>query len=72
MRDAASAEYDGPINLRDAVACAIDPALRGAGTLVVMGGTVIAAAQAVKAHATALDAFRARDGQPLRASMTAK
>ncbi len=67
MRDAASAEYDGPTNLRDAVACAIDPALRGAGALVVLGGTVIAAAQAVKGHATALDAFRARDGQPVGA-----
>lgn len=65
MRDAASAEYDGPANLRDAVTCAIEPALRGAGALVVLGGIVIAAAQAVKAHATALDAFRARDGRPV-------
>jgi L-asparaginase len=31
----------------------------------VLGGSVIAAAQAVKAHATSLAAFRARDGQRL-------
>jgi L-asparaginase len=65
MRDATSADYDGPANLRDAVACAIHPELRGAGALVVLGGSVIVAAQAVKAHATSLAAFRARDGQRL-------
>ena len=65
MRDAASPEYDGPRNLADSVACAISAELRGAGVVVVMNGVVLAAEQVVKAHATALDTFRARDGQPL-------
>lgn len=65
MRDAASPDYDGPRNLADAVACAVSPKLAGAGVLVVLGGVVIGADQAVKAHSTALDAFRARDGRPL-------
>ncbi len=65
MRDAASPEYDGPRNLADAVACAVSPTLAGAGVVVVLGGVVIGADQAVKAHSTALDAFRARDGRPL-------
>ena len=61
MRDAASVDYDGPPNLADAVACAVSRELSGAGVVVVLAGVVIAADQAVKAHSTALDAFRSRD-----------
>lgn len=65
MRDSASPDYDGPRNVADAVACAVSPELSGAGVAVVLGGLVITADQAVKAHSTALDAFRARDGRPV-------
>jgi len=65
MRDAASTEYDGPRNIVDAVGCAASANLRGCGVVVVLGGAVIGADQAVKAHSTALDAFRARDGLSL-------
>jgi L-asparaginase len=59
MRDAASDEYDGPRNLADAVrAAATGP--RGRGVAVAMGELIIPAEDAVKSHATALDAFRAR------------
>ena len=61
MRDAASVDYDGPRNLADAVACAVSAELAGAGVVVVLSGGVIAADQAVKAHSTAIDAFRSRD-----------
>lgn len=67
MRDAASAEYDGPRNLADAVACAASADLRGQGVVVVLAGVVIAGDQAIKAHSTALDAFRSRDTPPLGA-----
>lgn len=62
MRDASSAEYDGPRNLADAVTCAVSPELVNIGAIVVIAGRVIAADRAVKAHSTALDAFRSRDG----------
>lgn len=65
MRNAASADYDGPRNLADAVACAISADLHGEGVVVVLAGVVIAADQAIKAHSTALDAFRSRDAPVL-------
>jgi L-asparaginase len=67
MRDSTSPDYDGPTNLRDAVACAAN-SLYADCVRVVMGGRVIPAEQAVKAHATDLDAFRPRPGsEPLGA-----
>ena len=65
MRDAASDEYDGPRNLADAVACVVSPDLADAGVVVVMGGLVIGGDDVVKAHSSALDAFKSRDGEPL-------
>jgi L-asparaginase len=65
MRNAAELHYDGPQNLRDAVLCAASPALRGMGTMVVLGGSVVDAATAVKTHTTALDTFKPRDGSPI-------
>ena len=65
MRNAAEEDYDGPRNLTDSVRCAASPELRGQGTVVVLNGQIIAADQAQKAHTTALNAFRARDGRPL-------
>jgi L-asparaginase len=65
MRDSASAEYDGPRNLEDAVRVAAEPSMRGSGVSVVMGGLVIAADQAVKTHTSALDTFQPREGRPI-------
>jgi L-asparaginase len=63
MRNASQPDYDGPRNLADAVRCAASADLAGMGTLVVLNGLVIGAEQAIKGHATAVDAFRARDGE---------
>lgn len=65
MRNASQPDYDGPRNLADAVRCAASPDTAGLGTLVVLNGQVIGADQAIKGHASAIDAFRARDGLPL-------
>ncbi len=65
MRNASQPDYDGPRNLLDAVACAASPALRGQGTVVMLDGRIIGADVAVKTHATAIDTFQARDGEPL-------
>jgi L-asparaginase len=65
MLNAGQDGYDGPANLRDAVRCAADPALRGQGVLVVMAGEVHAADAVVKSHAEALTAFRSPDLGPL-------
>ena len=59
MRNAAQDDYDGPANLRAAVRCAAAPELRGQGALVVMGGRVLAADDALKVDSGARDAFRA-------------
>ncbi|MDP8905395.1 MAG: asparaginase [Chloroflexota bacterium] len=65
MRTASDPDYDGPRNLTDAVACAAAHELREQGTLVVLNGLVIGADVAVKTHATAMDTFQPRDGEPL-------
>lgn len=51
------AGFDGGANLRDAVAVLDDPASRGAGTLIVFGGRIIAARHATKVDSAAPDAF---------------
>lgn len=48
MRRPSDAGADGPRNLTDAVRVAADPAARGRGALVVMGGLVLAARDATK------------------------
>ncbi len=58
MRNATEPDYDGPANLRDAVSCAASPELVGAGTVVVLAGTIEPADDVTKTHATALDTFR--------------
>jgi L-asparaginase len=65
MRTADERAWDGPANLRDAVAAAADPELRGAGVVVVMAGSVHPADDVVKGHASALDAFRSPNAGPL-------
>jgi L-asparaginase len=58
MRSATDPGYDGPANLRDAVRCAADSRLGGAGVVVVLAGTIEPAADVTKTHASALDTFR--------------
>jgi len=63
MRPSSSRQADGPDNLVDAVAAAQEPAAHG--VLVVMAGTVHAAADVRKAHPHKLDAFSSGDVGPL-------
>jgi L-asparaginase len=57
--------FDGPANLRDAVRVASAPAMRGVGTVVCLAGSIEAADDAQKSHATALDTFRSPNFGPL-------
>lgn len=50
--------FDGPTNLRDAVRVAAAPAMRDAGVVVCLAGTIEPADDVQKSHATALDTFR--------------
>jgi L-asparaginase len=52
------AGFDGPSNLRDSVRVASAPAMHDAGVVVCLAGTIEAADDVQKAHATALDTFR--------------
>jgi len=58
MRTASDPEFDGPGNLRDAVRVAADPALRGAGVVVVLAGSIDPADDVTKTHTSAFDTFR--------------
>jgi len=58
MRAASDAGYEGPANLRDAIAVAADPAMAGEGVVVVVGGTIEAADDVAKTHASSLTTFR--------------
>lgn len=65
MRSASEADDDGPANLRDAIRCASDPQLRDQGVVVVMAGSIDAADDVTKTHASALEAFRSLNAGPL-------
>ncbi|MEW5991420.1 MAG: asparaginase [Chloroflexota bacterium] len=65
MRAASEPDDDGPRNLRDAVACAVDPQLRDEGVVVVLAGSIDPADDVTKTHATALDTFRSLNDGPL-------
>jgi L-asparaginase len=58
MRPASDPRSDGPANLRDAVRCAAASALRDAGVVVVLDGTIEAADDVTKTHASADATFR--------------
>jgi L-asparaginase len=58
MRNATEPDYDGPGNLRDAVAAAASERLEGAGVVVVLAGTIEPADDVTKTHTAALDTFR--------------
>ena len=65
MRTASSPDYDGPANLRRAVAAAAAPSLSGAGVVVVLSGTIEPADDVTKTHTLAFDTFRSLNGGPL-------
>src|SRR5687767_2462002 len=58
MRSASQEAYDGPENLRNAIAAAADPALVGAGVVVVMAGELHGADDVRKTHTHAHATFQ--------------
>ncbi len=68
MRDSSSAEFDGARNLTDAVRWAASAESMGRGVVVVMGGRILAADDAVKTHPSAIDSFQSRSGATQPAS----
>ena len=65
MRASDEPGFDGPANLRDAVAVAAAPSMRGAGVVVCLAGTIEPADDVVKVHASALDTFASPNGGSL-------
>ena len=65
MRRPSDADADGPRNLADAVRVAVDPAARGRGAMVVMGGRVLRARDAAKQSVSASDAFGSTADGPM-------
>lgn len=64
MRPASAISADGPANLRDAVACAADPAAIGRGVVAVVAGKVFGARHVRKVHPYQLEAFDSPQGGP--------
>jgi L-asparaginase len=58
MRTPDRPDYDGPSNLRGAVAAAASPELRDQGVVVSLAGTIEAADDVIKLHTAALDTFQ--------------
>ena len=65
MRTSSDRGWDGPRNLRDAVAVAASPSSVGRGAMVVFAGRIFAGRAAVKSHATDVEAFSAPHGGPI-------
>lgn len=65
MRSASEPGYEGPENLRNAVRAAGAPDFRGSGVVVCMAGSIHAADDVTKTHASALDTFRSLNDGPL-------
>jgi len=65
MRTSSDDGWDGPRNLREAVAVAASPSSAGRGTMVVFAGQVFAGCTATKRHTTDLEAFSAPHAGPI-------
>ncbi len=65
MRSASDPAYEGPQNLRRAVRAAASPDFHGAGVVVCMAGSIHAADDVTKTHASALDTFQSLNQGPL-------
>ena len=65
MRAPHEAGFDGASNLRDAVAAAVSPALRDAGVVVTLAGTLEPADDVTKVHTTAFTTFGSPNGGTL-------
>jgi L-asparaginase len=65
MRSASDEAYDGPANLRDAVAVAADPGATSQGVVVVMAGEIHGADDVRKTHTHAHGTFRSPNVGPL-------
>lgn len=65
MRNSSEPDWDGPRNLRDAVAIAISPQFRGMGTLVCLAGIISAASEVTKTDTEEVNTFRSLDFGPL-------
>lgn len=64
MRPATAVSADGPGNLYDAVATAVDPGAKGRGVLVVMNDVIYNARDVVKMNTTSLNTFAAPNRGP--------
>ena len=67
MRASHEDAYDGPANLRRAVAAAASPLLRDAGVVVALHGSVEAADDVTKMHTSAFDTFKSPNAGSLGA-----
>lgn len=65
MRNSSEADWDGPRNLRDAIAVAAHPASRGLGTLVCLGGDIHAASEVTKEDTADVSTFSSPNFGPL-------
>ena len=65
MRTSSDDGWDGPRNLRDAVAVAASPSSADRGAMVVFAGQVFAGRAAAKSHATDIEAFSAPHAGPI-------
>ena len=65
MRSSSEAGYDGPANLIDAVRAAGSSALRGEGVTVLLAGSIHAADDVTKTHASSLTTFQSLNLGPL-------
>lgn len=65
MRNSSEPDWDGPRNVRDAVTVAANPAVRGLGVLVCLGGSITAASEASKTDTQDLSTFTSFDFGPI-------
>jgi len=65
MRNSSEPDWDGPRNVRDAVTVAANPAVRGMGVLICLGGALTAASEASKTDTQDLSTFTSFDFGPI-------